>query len=305
VKILLLSPVAPDSIGGNAATLRRLSAALRARAVDVILQEPEADVPAQVRREGPDLVHAYHGWKTGRWLAGLRIPSVVTLSGTDLEADLAPALGAARVVLTYSPSIAARVPRARVIPKGVHLGTASCDLRALAGLPASSRVALLPGGIRAVKDPGLAAAGVASRPDLDLVLAGPILEPAVAAALPRLRRVEVPPDAMPSALRQADLVLNTSRSEGLSNALIEAMSVGAAVLAKDIPGNRDVIRDGVTGLLFTDLADFQAKLARLADDPGLRSRLGSAAAAEARERFSTDREVEAVLAAYGEALGRV
>jgi glycosyltransferase involved in cell wall biosynthesis len=107
---------------------------------------------------------------------------------------------------------------------------------------------------------------------------------------------------MAEALRQAAVVVNTSRSEGLSNALMEAMSVGTPILANDIPGNRDLLRDGETGLLYRGAGDYRAKLSRLLDVPALGARLGAAAAAEAGVRFSTGREAEAVLAAYEEAL---
>ena len=48
------------------------------------------------------------------------------------------------------------------------------------------------------------------------------------------------------------VVVNSSRSEGMSQALLEAMTLQVPVLARDIPGNRAIVQDGVTGLLFSD-----------------------------------------------------
>lgn len=67
---------------------------------------------------------------------------------------------------------------------------------------------------------------------------------------------EVPKEEMPTWYRTADFVLNTSEVEGLSNALMEAMSSGSLVIASDIRGNRGLILDGQTGLLFEDAETF-------------------------------------------------
>ena len=48
------------------------------------------------------------------------------------------------------------------------------------------------------------------------------------------------------------VVVNSSQSEGMSQALLEAMTLQVPVLARDIPGNRAIVQDGVTGLLFSD-----------------------------------------------------
>ncbi|MBI4092924.1 MAG: glycosyltransferase family 4 protein [Candidatus Kerfeldbacteria bacterium] len=50
-------------------------------------------------------------------------------------------------------------------------------------------------------------------------------------------------------LRAADVFVFSSRREGLSNALLEAMSTGLPVIATAIGGNTDIIQDGRTGLL--------------------------------------------------------
>jgi glycosyltransferase involved in cell wall biosynthesis len=53
-----------------------------------------------------------------------------------------------------------------------------------------------------------------------------------------------------SILPHADLLWNGSLYEGQSNTILEAMQAGVPVIASDIPGNRELVRDGETGILF-------------------------------------------------------
>ena len=73
---------------------------------------------------------------------------------------------------------------------------------------------------------------------------------------------------VPDLLRAADLFVFPSRTEGLPNALLEAMAWGVPVLTTDVPGCRDLVQDGVTGRLVPyDDADALARalLAGLTD----------------------------------------
>ncbi len=51
-------------------------------------------------------------------------------------------------------------------------------------------------------------------------------------------------------LREADVYLSTSLSEGMSNALLEAMSHAVMPVVSRVSGVGDVVEEGVTGLLF-------------------------------------------------------
>lgn len=100
---------------------------------------------------------------------------------------------------------------------------------------------------------------------------------------------ELPPDAMPAFLANADLFILPSFSEGRSNALLEAMASGLPVIASAIDGVTELIEDGRTGRLFPpgdDEALAAILLALLQDAPAL-SRLGAAAHAEIYKRQLT------------------
>lgn len=56
-------------------------------------------------------------------------------------------------------------------------------------------------------------------------------------------------DDVPRILKSADVFVLPSRTEGLPNAILEAMAGGVPVIATDVPGSRDLVTDGVTGLL--------------------------------------------------------
>lgn len=88
--------------------------------------------------------------------------------------------------------------------------------------------------------------------------------------------------------RMADIVVLPSLWEGLPYVLIEAMAAGKAIVASDVGGVGDAIRDNENGLLVPpgDSDALASALVRLLEDPGLCSRLGknarSTAAAEYR-----------------------
>jgi colanic acid/amylovoran biosynthesis glycosyltransferase len=77
--------------------------------------------------------------------------------------------------------------------------------------------------------------------------------------------------------------------DGLPVALLEAMSLGCAVIASDLPGLRDAVEDGQSGLLTTpgSAQELAAALGRLLRDPELCDQLGREAAIRA-ESFSID-----------------
>lgn len=82
-----------------------------------------------------------------------------------------------------------------------------------------------------------------------------------------------------SLLPHADLLWNGSLYEGQSNAILEAMQAGVPVIASDIPGNRELVRDGETGILFPvgEVDRLMRQSNQLLENEALRKRLIDAA----------------------------
>lgn len=95
-------------------------------------------------------------------------------------------------------------------------------------------------------------------------------------------------------LLQSDAFVCSSFREGLSNAIMEAMSAGVPVVASNVGGNCELVTHQETGLLFPpdDHESLGAMLCDLAADPALRTRLG-AAAQESVRRFHDPRRMAA------------
>jgi glycosyltransferase involved in cell wall biosynthesis len=98
---------------------------------------------------------------------------------------------------------------------------------------------------------------------------------------------EVPRDGVPSILASARLVLLPSHTEGLPLVAIEAALAGRPVVAAEVGGMAEVVRNGETGLLVPagDAESLARAIARLLDDAALAERFGGAARFWAMERF--------------------
>jgi glycosyltransferase involved in cell wall biosynthesis len=90
--------------------------------------------------------------------------------------------------------------------------------------------------------------------------------------------------------REHHVAMLLSLGEGLPRSLVEAAAAGRPIVTTDVPGCREVVRDGKEGIL-VPLGDVDAAaraLMALAADPALRSRLGTAANARFRARFTAE-----------------
>jgi glycosyltransferase involved in cell wall biosynthesis len=95
-------------------------------------------------------------------------------------------------------------------------------------------------------------------------------------------------------LNALDVFVLPSRSEGMSNTLLEAMAAGLPIVASRVGGNPEIIEDECSGLLFRagDVSQLIARLKALVQNPALRQKLGRAARKRAESKFSLERMID-------------
>jgi glycosyltransferase involved in cell wall biosynthesis len=285
---------------------------------------------------GADLLHVHGDVASVLSLPLMRVrPAVLTTHGLHMlrRAEGAPgamfarafsaAIAAARGVVCTSQAErdelashlrAADLDKLRVIHNGIDppalVEQAEREaIRRELGVGADTLLCVFIGQLEPRKAPVLAALAAqrarGTGTQLELLIAGEGPEEAELRALegPAVRLLGHRRDVA-RLLAAADVFVQPSEREGLSFALLEAMSHGAAVVAADSSSAPEVLGDA--GLLHppgdeSALADL---LTRLATDSTLRASLGAKAQARARERFSADGFLAATRDVYLEVLGR-
>lgn len=284
-----------------------------------------------IGRFNPDIVHAHDAYRCGTQLLGSRAPWVISLSGEDLHSDaLDPATGPivcevirrANRVLVPSPEagllVEERVPEAigkiDVVSRAVaRLPVSGTDLRRSLGIPRKRFLVFLPGGLRPIKGQHRAIPAIsvlrAAGADIEMILAGPAQDEAYEAKVRELCRlhpgVRVLPtlagERMGAAYLDADVVLNTSLSEGAAPTILEAGILGRPVIASDVPGNRELIRHKETGLLFKDEDEMAKQILALYRNRSAAGALGVRIGEEFARRFGAGDEIQSLLSAYAAA----
>ena len=111
---------------------------------------------------------------------------------------------------------------------------------------------------------------------------------------------------VPAFLGGLEIAVLCSRSEGLSNALLEYMAAGRAIVATAVGGNVELIEDGVHGLLVPpgDPVRLAAAIDRLLTDDALARSLGESARRRVEERFSLEVKTRELQDFYRRLLGQ-
>jgi L-malate glycosyltransferase len=294
----------------------------------------------------PNLIHVHHASRAGGLLLdsrvipiALRIPLVVSPGGTDINIDLdiedrkqivTRVYEMARIIISQNRETSKQIrtlfpgfqKQIALVPKAFSwLGRDAFDLRKIAGCQDEDILFFLPAGIRPVK--GTLECLITFeklhlvRPSIKIVFAGPALHVQYAARFKEeLKRLHsfahwipnIPPEAMRSAYETSDLALNFSFSEGLSNALLEAIAVGNPVLASNIPGNWWPVLgengDHPAGYLFHigNPEEFIHHALKLIDDKNLREAFGRTGQERAARWPTPEMEADGLIQTYRIAL---
>jgi glycosyltransferase involved in cell wall biosynthesis len=159
-----------------------------------------------------------------------------------------------------------------------------------------------------------AAAAVVQRfPQVFFSIAGEVLEPEYFAELQGMVRDLKLSERfhfvggvanVPEHLSSADIFVLPSRSEGFSNAIIEAMAASLPVVATDVGGNAEAVKDGVSGFVVPpeDSAALAEAICRLLDDPSQARRMGTEGKTLVAEKFTTSAMMGRIRAAYAKLL---
>ncbi len=105
-------------------------------------------------------------------------------------------------------------------------------------------------------------------------------------------------DDIPAILGALDVFVLCSRSEGMSNTLLEAMAAGLPAIATGVGGNPEILRDGVDGRLVADddQPGLAAALRDLGSAPDMRREMGE----QARQRVLQEFSMQAMVRRYAE-----
>ena len=151
---------------------------------------------------------------------------------------------------------------------------------------------------------------LASKREVSLLLVGPLRRAEAhfyAAAIDGLRHSArvIRPGAVEhenvlAYLMACDVVAFPSFSDGSPNKLLEAMAAGCAIVAANVGGIPEMIRDGVDGLLVDarNVGDLASAIESLLDDPARRRALGDSARARVAAEFIAERARRDCLAYY-------
>ncbi|WP_332694577.1 glycosyltransferase [Halalkalibacter lacteus] len=339
-KILFFTPYYKQN-RGNSTTAKRLVEGFKMWDVTVRVfayEEDHWDADWEAYFNKADIYHALHLKRFATWFKQyphleLRKPYILTTGGTDVNEDLknnAAALlinsvadescgitvfnddGKNKIVEAYP----ALVDRIYVIAQSVYLPTHqghSSEIQQITGYPKF----LLPAGLRPIKDvfylwDGLTK--IRSRwPDLVFTIVGPVLDEEVYKEVKQREKEnkwfqyieEIPLEQMRELYWQADIVLNTSISEGQPSAILEAMSLGKLVAVRNNSGNASIIQDDETGLLFESPKQFHDKVSLLLQSEEKQVELMNKAQIYVNKYHSLEEEMNLYLQVYTHCLAKV
>ncbi|WP_194241287.1 glycosyltransferase [Bacillus fonticola] len=326
MKVVLASPNFHQP-RGNTVTVRRIASGLEKLGVktDIVSITEEGSLHSF---PSADIVHGFHAHhfytfmqKLGRTLN----PYIVTLTGTDLNhdlfdkskrADVMTSLNGAKAIHVFDNK--ARETLLNEIPqtknKIVTIAQGTVDFPKV-HLPFAKEkntfLFVLPAGIRKVKNIPAAIHMMQALhrkfPRVRLWLVGPIIEEEEGRLVKELvdRQSDwisylgqLPHSSMGAVYEQADVVLNTSHSEGQSTALLEAMGYEIPVIVSNNQGNRSIVSHKETGFLYQTPDEFLEFTEQIMNNKHLKQKMGQLAKQYIVANHSNTYEAETLLHMY-------
>ncbi|XP_048641866.1 glycosyltransferase 1 domain-containing protein 1 isoform X2 [Marmota marmota marmota] len=250
--------------------------------------ESPSEVSDLIAAENLEAALALHLYRGGRLLQGHQIPFGIIFGGTDLNEDanhreknevMGRVLEEARFAVAFTESMKEMAqtqwPHAKdkiyvqsqgiaTIPNAAFNWNSFLQRSEINQNADNLHVFLLICGLRQVKDPLYLVDAFSEwhqeEPNVYMVIVGPEVDPVftreVKARVKRAAGVrlmgEMQQEDLHAALRNCFALVNSSVSEGMSAAILEAMDLEVPVLARNIPGNAALVKHGITGLLFAD-----------------------------------------------------
>ncbi|NWS51376.1 GL1D1 protein, partial [Chunga burmeisteri] len=298
---------------------------------DAFMYESPTEIANLTSTDKFDAALAIHLYKGGRLLQGSRIPFGIIFGGTDVNEDtkceekhrvMGAVLGEARFAVAFTMKMKELAAAAwGPIKHVVFLFFFNTGIRTTpsetfdwyrflqnADIPTdtgSLRVFLLICGLRRVKDP-LYLVDVFSDwhkkdPSVHLGIIGPAVDPLFTSEVKeKVKRAsgvhllqEMPQDDLHAAMKRCFAVVNSSISEGMSAAILEAMDLDTPVLARNIPGNAAIIKHKETGLLFSNPQEFVVLSKSLMNDPIMEREIVTKAKDHVKKHHSWESERKA------------
>jgi glycosyltransferase involved in cell wall biosynthesis len=107
-------------------------------------------------------------------------------------------------------------------------------------------------------------------------------------------------------LSLADIFVLPSRSEGFSNAIVEAMAASLPVIATNVGGNSEAVQHGISGVIVPpeDSDALAAAIVQLLSDPAKARQMGAEGKRLAAEKFTTEAMMTQITSVYGSLLRR-
>ena len=105
-------------------------------------------------------------------------------------------------------------------------------------------------------------------------------------------------------LATADVFVLPSRSEGFSNAIVEAMAASLPVVATNVGGNAEAVQDGVSGVIVPpeDSGALAAAIVHLLSNPAKARQMGAEGKRLVAEKFTTEAMMTQIINVYGSLL---